>query len=84
MSREEFEAWIEDQRYARIQEAFDRLPKGDRSIEKWLKAFALSLAEVAKEESEEAEIEDDETSLSDDLDDDLEETDDEEEEAEDD
>lgn len=73
MSREEFESWIEDD--AHISEAIDRLPTTSRTIEQWLKLFALSLNAVAKEESKEAEEEDD--SLSEELDDGLDTDDDE-------
>lgn len=68
MTREEFEIWIEDK--DRVSEAIDRLPKGDRSIDKWLKAFALNLNEIAQEESSEPE-EDLEEGLAEDLDEDL-------------
>lgn len=78
MTRDEFEVWIGES--AHIDEAASRLPKGERSIEKWLKLFAVSLLEVAKEEAENEEPEEEESeTFSDDLSEDLDSKDDEEE-----
>lgn len=51
MTREEFEIWIEDE--DRVAEAIQRLPEDskDRSIDLWLKLFALALKEIVEEES---------------------------------
>ena len=70
MTREEFEAWIEDG--AHLQEAIDRLPKADRKIDKWIKALLASLQEVAIEEAENEEFSEDEDGEASEDDDDLE------------
>jgi len=77
VTKEEFESWIEAD--GNIQEAFDRLPLSDRSHERWLKLFALSLASIAKEEEGEDPEEDD--GLSEELDEELDTEDEEEEES---
>lgn len=77
LTKEEFEVWIEED--GRLQEAFDKLPHSDRTLDKWLKSLALSFAAIAKEEAKDNEDVEEEGSLSDDLDDELDSEDEEEE-----
>jgi uncharacterized protein YgfB (UPF0149 family) len=50
MTRDEIEEWFE----SRVPEAVEQLPDRARSVKQWIKALALTLANIAKEEAEQA------------------------------
>jgi hypothetical protein len=75
MTRDDIELWFEKN----VPEAIEMLPNSTRSVNQWVKALALILVKIAKEEAEEAEESSTDTDpIEDELDDD--DSDDEEEE----